>query len=684
MKTAAFPTGSTINVSIVPCAQTILAALGILLLVFTATTSAAPSAVPKISAEKVASIRTAAEQGDVSAQVKLGECYATGQRVAKDLAEAVKWYRKAAEQGDATAEYNLGNCCAFGEGVPQDYAEAAKWYLKAAAKGDRSAQSEIGFYYVNGRGGLPVDAAEGVKWYRKAAEQGSSYAQLQLGRIYFNGEGQPKDVVEAMKWYRLAGEQNESYAQLQLGEYFFELGVDMDKNAVEAAEWYGKAAEQGNAKAQRMLGVCYGMGKGVAKNATTAVEWFRKAAEKGNADAQLNMGFVYRFGFGVRQDHVESIKWFRKAAEQGDAKAQYNLGLAYRTGRGVKQDHKEAANWHRKSAEQGFPTAQADLGVSYASGQGVAKDFAEAVKWLGKAAEQGDAAAQCNLGICYSGGDGVVKDEVEAYKWWLLAAGQGYVDAKTNVEGSEKRLTREQIAEGQKLARNFKPRKGPEVGAHLSSDQVADSRPAGTGTGFFITEDGFLITNHHVVKDANQVRLATSAGLIAARVVKVDPVNDLALLKAEGKFFALPVTASRSVRLGNSVATVGFPNIGLQGFAPKLAKGEIAALSGAADDTRYFQISVPLQPGNSGGALVDERGNVVGVVAGKLNVAAALSAGGELPENVNYAVKSSFLLGFLEAVPNVSNALKEPNSKEEKFENVVRSAEQGAVLVLVY
>jgi S1-C subfamily serine protease len=75
---------------------------------------------------------------------------------------------------------------------------------------------------------------------------------------------------------------------------------------------------------------------------------------------------------------------------------------------------------------------------------------------------------------------------------------------------------------------------------------------------------------------------------------------------------------------------VGFPNIGLQGFAPKLAKGEVAALTGAADDPRYFQISVPVQPGNSGGALVDERGNVVGVVSAKLNASAALQTSGAL------------------------------------------------------
>jgi len=85
-----------------------------------------------------------------------------------------------------------------------------------------------------------------------------------------------------------------------------------------------------------------------------------------------------------------------------------------------------------------------------------------------------------------------------------------------------------------------------------------------------------------------------------------------------------------------------------------------------------FQISVPIQPGNSGGALVDERGNVVGVVSAKLNAWAALSTSGSLPENVNYAVKSSFLLGFLESVPAVSAKLKEPGTKELRFENGCR------------
>ena len=87
---------------------------------------------------------------------------------------------------------------------------------------------------------------------------------------------------------------------------------------------------------------------------------------------------------------------------------------------------------------------------------------------------------------------------------------------------------------------------------------------------------------------------------------------------------------------------------------------------------------------NSGGKLVDERGNVVGVVSAKLNARAALLSSGALPENVNYAVKSSFLLSFLESVPEISAKLKEPNTKERKFDDVVSDAEKAAVLVLVY
>ncbi len=326
----------------------------------------------------------------------------------------------------------------------------------------------------------------------------------------------------------------------------------------------------------------------------------------------------------------------------------------------------------------------------YEKGEGVLMDFAEAVKWYRKAAEQGNSGAQASLGFMYQLGKGVPQNYIEAYKWFNIASANSTAYAPANpyvVKARDQlaqQMTSEQIAEGQRLSRQFRPHK---EGTPSQSDS-----PIASGTGFFITDDGYLISNYHVVKDATKVRLLTSAGLIDAKVVQVDAANDLALLKAnaEGRmkneetFKPLPIAASRAVNLGGMVATVGFPDIGLQGFSPKLAKGEIASLSGAADDPRYFQISVPVQPGNSGGALVDEHGNVIGIVSAKLDASAALAASGALPENVNYAVKSSLLLSFLESVPEVSAKLKAPSTADRKFEDVVKSAQDAAVLVLVY
>jgi hypothetical protein len=552
-----------------------------------------------------------------------------------------------------------------------------------AEKGDAQSQSELGYAFYIGSLGVAKDQVEAAKWFRRAAEQNLPGAQHNLGVSYADGQGVAKDEAMAAKWFRKAAEQNYSDAQYSLG-ICYENGRGVGKDEVEAAKWYRKAAEQHLPEAELNLGNCYANGQGVTKDEVEALKWYRKAAEQNDAGAQCNLGFCYGNGEGVAKDEVEAVKWFRKAAGQNNARAQYNLGIACANGKGAARDEVEAGKWYRKAAEQNLLEAQFRLGFCYAEGQGVAKDEVEAVKWYRKAAEQNNAAAQYNLGICCANGEGVAKDYVQAHKWWLLAAAQGIEGAKKSVTILEGRMSREQIAEGQMLARNFKPREVPSAGGDRSAVSILQTRPESSGTGFFITEDGYLITNQHVAGNGAQVRLVTETGLLSARVVKVDVANDLSLLKAEGKFAPMPVVASRAVKMGSTVATVGLPNIGLQGFAPKLAKGEIASLSGAQDDARYFQISVPVQPGNSGGALVDERGNVVGVVSAKLSARAALATSGALPENVNYAVKSSFLLGFLESVPEVVAKLKEPNTKERKFEDVVKSAEQAAVLVLVY
>ena len=416
-------------------------------------------------------------------------------------------------------------------------------------------------------------------------------------------------------------------------------------------------------------------------------DW-RKGAEQGDALAQCRLGFCYGNGAGVKKNAVEAVKWFRKGADQGDAAAQHNLGVHYCEGTGVKKNAAEAVKWYRKAADQGFTPAQYNLGCCYEIGNGVVKDEVEAVKWIRKAAEQGLAVAQCNLGACYWNGDGVIKNELEGYKWILLAAAQGDETAKKTVLIQEVRLSTAQRAEGQRLAQEWEARLANR-GANQEIEPRPATAPAGnspkiTGTGFLITRNGYLVTNHHVVKDSTKVRVQTAAGLLDAVVVRVDAASDLALLKVNGTFDALPVVSSRTARLGATVATVGFPNTGLQGFEPKLSKGDISSLAGIQDDVRYFQISVPVQPGNSGGALVDERGNVVGVVTSQLSQEAALASTGTLAQNVNYAVKSSYLLGFLEAVPEASAGMPDAKTHEQKFESMVDDVKKATVLILGY
>src|ERR671918_83753 len=192
----------------------------------------------------------------------------------------------------------------------------------------------------------------------------------------------------------------------------------------------------------------------------------RAGADKGDAKGRYELGRAFFSGIlGVAKDEAEAVKWFRKAAEQNLADAQFSLGVCYAIGQGVAKDDAEAVKWFRKAAEQNVADAQYNLGVCYANGQGVTEDDAEAVKWFRKAAEQNLADAQYNLGVCYDSGEGVAKDEGEAYKWWPLAAARGNDDAKYNITIVENKMTREQIAEGQRLARDFKPRKVPSEGS---------------------------------------------------------------------------------------------------------------------------------------------------------------------------------------------------------------------------
>jgi S1-C subfamily serine protease len=193
-----------------------------------------------------------------------------------------------------------------------------------------------------------------------------------------------------------------------------------------------------------------------------------------------------------------------------------------------------------------------------------------------------------------------------------------------------------------------------------------------------------VLTAAHVVADATALTVVTAQGTWPATVLRIDGSNDIAILKISGgPYVPLPVAPSRRVRLGQAVATIGFPNIEIQGFSPKVTRGEVSSLNGIADDPRSWQVSVPVQPGNSGGPLLDENGNLIGILVSNLGLKAAVATG-ELPQNVNYAVKSAYALALLE--PYLGDKAPEPNQSNHKpsFEDMISKAQQSVVLILCY
>jgi uncharacterized protein len=156
-------------------------------------------------------------------------------------------------------------------------------------------------------------------------------------------------------------------------------------------------------------------------DSVTAWRLLQPLAERGDAGAQALVGNMYARGLGVAYDGAQAVRWWRRAAEQGDASAQEELATAYFWGDGVEQDHSEAAKWFLKAAVRGGTFAQISLAFLYERGEGVRQDFALANMWLN------------------------------------LAAAQGQPVAKIELDRLASKMTSGQVAEAQRVARDWRP-----------------------------------------------------------------------------------------------------------------------------------------------------------------------------------------------------------------------------------
>jgi TPR repeat protein len=472
-----------------------------------------------------------------------------------------------------------------------------------------------------------------------------------------------RDYRTAMSELAPLADGGDARAQYYVG--FMLLGaLGATRDETKAADYLLRAAGQNHAQAQALLGALYLQGRGVARDDAKGADLIRRAADTGLAGAQYTMGLLLVEGRGgLPKDPATAVQWLKAAADQNHVPAYCWLGeLADREKNGV-----EAVGWWRKGAAAGDRICQFQLGRAYAEGKGgLPRDANEALGWIRRAANQRLPAAQVALAAAYERGSGVPTDYVLSYMWFNLARAQGYSPPQVReaMDALEKKMTAEQIAEGQKRSREWR------AGADIA-DALARAAPGATpgtapgtppaaappgatprtlsGSGFVVSADGHIVTNHHVVAACQRVSVAP--GDREAAVIARDARNDLALLKASPGVGAdvARLRSGRGVRPGDDVVVVGFPLRRVLAPSAIVTTGTVSALSGLANDTAKLQIAAPVQQGNSGGPLLDRHGLVIGVVQSKLNALRIAGVTGDIPQNVNFAVNSATLQSFLEA-----------------------------------
>lgn len=464
-----------------------------------------------------------------------------------------------------------------------------------------------------------------------------------------------RDYANAIRELLPAAQSGDAEAQAYVGQMLLD-GFGVAKDEARAAEWITKAAEQGHAHAQDILGSMYLVGRGVPRDEAQAVEWVRRAAEQGHPTAQFHYAAALARGLGgLTRDDQAAFTWFTKAAQQGHRESMTRVGLGYLRGVGVAKSDQEALSWLRKAAAGNDPSGQYELGMAYAKGEaGLVRDIREATAWFQQAASRGYPLSQAALGKIYEDGAGVPIDYVFAYAWYSLALANGVRDklVAERRDALAQKMTAAQIADAQARARlvqtairaQAEPAPAP---AAQPDRQSAAAAPASSGTGFIVAQGGYIVTNHHVVAGCKSIRVLP--GNVEATVIEKDPINDLAILKAaRSKMKPLAIRGDGSVRPGDEIVVAGFPlRFVLSGAI--VTTGSVSALSGPGNNTGQLQIAAPVQPGNSGGSVLDRHGLVVGVVQSKINALAMAKITGDIPQNINFAINAAALKSFLDA-----------------------------------
>lgn len=324
-------------------------------------------------------------------------------------------------------------------------------------------------------------------------------------------------------------------------------------------------------------------------------------------------------------------------------------------------------------AENGHINAQVNLGFMYDYGTGVNRDYPLAARWYRAAAHQDSAAGQYNLSLLIAEGHVDPVAGRSARYWLEKAAAQGFEDAV-------RRLSQDQAANG--TGHDSRPNKGS-IGFEQTKAYTIDI-PVSIGTAWPVAA-GYAVTNHHIIDGKRQVTLINKRGdELEAIVIASNAAHDIAFLRVTDPNRlppALPLS-SRTASLGASVFTIGFPRIDIMGKSPKLSQGIISGVNGLRDDPSSYQISVPIQQGNSGGPLLNMRGEVVGMITSMLGQTGDDGSAAQPVPNINYALKIDIIREFMTQVPRSPDDIGELSRAVNDLENLAARVQDSVLIVM--
>ena len=546
-------------------------------------------------------------------------------------------------------------------GVTIDQKEAIKWVIKAAENGNTQAMNYLMYGYKT-----DLDEVEGWQvpsfqtgkdlklyayWAKKAAETGDSRYQYKLATHYENGElGFEKNISKALELFKTSAEQNYFDSQVRLAEtyYFGEITLN---NYEEAMKWYKMLAERPRGgswekntdivRANHMVGRSYDK----LGDFQEAIKWYKKAIEKATiwADIRRSSNSTWNTGiyqlegwikdstkaiadiyhFDLKNDN-QSFKWYLKGGYLGHVSSKYSVGNAFALGRGTLIDYDKAINWWVSAAKDDHSSSQYNLGWAYANVSAI-KDLSKAKYWVQKTYDNPNS----------------TEDTLEnAKKIW-----------ETHNLWQEKDIESDD--------------------AETSTQSISER----TGTGFRVDKSGSILTNNHVIENCSTIQVEGNI----VELVSTDVNNDLALLKGEPSKFIAYFRSGKGIRLGEDITITGYPLRGVLGDGLNAITGTVSSLSGLSNNTTQFQVSAPVNSGNSGGPVFDSSGNIVGVVVSKINQDKAKEVLGEEVSGASFAIKSSIVRDFLD----VSNVDYDVAKSDNELSNadIVDKAKNFTVLV---